>query len=271
MAMNDRAALDHDLSFCHACGEPSTRWTQILSRTVGVCREHAPPGPIAINTILADIDGESAGYDEARATLARAFDAARKEPTMTTIAASLPLTSDALAKPPLNIPGDDGRPYKTELVVSRSPERTVKINWWHGPDDTGSRARPHSHPWSFTSTVLHGAITHTRFRFIPAIHDAGMGDYGSGPEYSGGTLIQSASVERITETIRAGQSYAVAANEYHLVTAVEPGTVTRMECGPLENGGSWGYLDLETGEHVPATADPSFRARLVAANPWMSK
>lgn len=83
MAMNDRAALDHDLSFCHACGEPSTRWTQILSRTVGVCREHAPPGPLAaINTILADIDGESAGYEDARATLARAINDARKEPTM---------------------------------------------------------------------------------------------------------------------------------------------------------------------------------------------
>ena len=45
--------------------------------------------------------------------------------TNKTIAAGLPLTSDAYAKPPLNIPGDDGRPYKTELVIERSPERTV--------------------------------------------------------------------------------------------------------------------------------------------------
>ena len=186
-----------------------------------------------------------------------------------TIAAGLPIASDKLAKPPLNIPDDLGRPYKTELVIARSPERTVKINWWHAPDDAGSRARPHSHPWSFTSTVLHGAITHTRFRHIPAIHDAGTGDYGSGPEYSGGTLVQPASVEQITETIRAGESYVVLASEYHLVTAVEPGTVTQMECGPLENGGSWGYLDLKTGEHIPATPDPDFRERLVAVNPWM--
>ncbi len=269
---NDRVSLDSDLSVCHACGEPSTRWMQVLARTVGVCRAHAPrPNVAAVNTILADLDGERDGYQEARATLARAFDDARKKTTMTTIAAGLPITSDALVKPPMIIPGDDGRPYKTELVVSRSPERTIKINWWHGPDDAGDRARPHSHPWDFTSTVMHGAITHTRFRFLPAIYDAGMGDYGSGPEYSGGMIVQSASVERITETIRAGESYAVAAHEYHLVTAVEPGTVTRMECGPLVAGGAWGYLDAATGEHVPAPADPAFRERLAAVNPWMAQ
>ena len=176
--------------------------------------------------------------------------------TNKTIAAGLPLTSDAYAKPPLNIPGDDGRPYKTELVIERSPERTVKINWWHAPDDAGSRARPHNHPWDFTSTVLHGAITHTR--------------YLSG---SGGTP-EAPRILTTTETIRAGESYTVRAYEHHLVVYVEPGTVTRMECGPLGGteppGASWGYLDTVTGEHVPATPDPEFRARLAAINPWMA-
>lgn len=172
----------------------------------------------------------------------------------TTIAAGLPLASAALAKPPLNIPGDDGRPYKTELVVERTPERTVKLNWWHGPDDVGDRARPHNHPWDFTSTVLHGAITHTRYL-------SGRG--GDHPR-----ILDS------TETIRAGESYTVRAFEYHLVTAIEPGTVTRMECGPIGGteppGESWGYLDMVTGEHIQATPDPEFRARLAAANPWMA-
>lgn len=260
----------------------------------------------AIDVIDADRDEATDSYHHACAVLARAWPQPTEEiPTMSncatpsicpehfqdpsatgdecslpdlplieiqgaTIGAGLPLTAAAFAKPPLNIPGDDGRPYKTELVVERGPHCTVKINWWHGPDDTGSRARPHNHPWGFTSVVLHGAITHTRFRVVPATHDAGSGDYGSGPEYASAPIALPPRVEQVTETIQAGQSYWVGRDEYHLVTAVEPGTVTRMVCGEAAPGNAWGYLDLETGAHMAAVPDPEFRARLAACNPWMT-
>ena len=52
---------------------------------------------------------------------------------------------------------------------------------------------------------------------------------------------------------------------YHTVDSVLPGTVTRMETGPLVKGGDWGYLI--DGEHVKAENDPAFFAKLCELNP----
>lgn len=184
---------------------------------------------------------------------------------MQTTTAGLAISHAAIAKPPLHIPNANGDPYKTEFVVERSPERTVKINWWHAPDD--DRA-PHNHPWchteesaeaagdaylvgvAFVSEVLHGGITHRVYRV--------------GARHLGGGVVEQLT-ER-TETIRAGQSYCVRHDEYHVVTHVERGTVTRMTTGPAVAGNAWGYLGLATLSITPATPDPYFMERLRANN-----
>ena len=71
--------------------------------------------------------------ERARVTLRdalRYYERTRQMSTDTrhTIAAGLPLTSDVYSKPPLNIPGDDGRP-SVELIVPlaapRKPQKTA--------------------------------------------------------------------------------------------------------------------------------------------------
>lgn len=74
--------------------------------------------------------------------------------------AGLPLEHLTLEKPPLHIPNAQGEPYKTELVLQRSPERTIKVNFWHLPDD---QRLPHNHPWKFVSEILHGGYEETRY------------------------------------------------------------------------------------------------------------
>jgi hypothetical protein len=161
----------------------------------------------------------------------------------TTTSGGLDLHHADLAKPPLNIPNSDGRPFKTELVLVRTPEQTVKINWWHAPDDD----RPsHNHPWDFESEILHGGYTEVRWRQDDTGH-------WHCDEY----------------THRAGDTVYVPRNEYHTVIAVEPGTVTRMTCGPARPGNEWGYLDTHTGVHTSVELDPDFIRRLRACNSWM--
>lgn len=167
----------------------------------------------------------------------------------TTVGLGLPLTADAWKSPPLHIPDANGRVYKTELVLKRDPAtETVKINWWHGPDDVGERARPHNHPWDFESTVLHGAITERRYTFN-----------------DDGTPL----VEELTH--RAGETYSMPRGQYHLVICVEPGTVTMMKCGPAAPGNEWGYLELLSAQHESAKPDPDFRAKLVENNRFMGR
>ena len=149
-----------------------------------------------------------------------------------------------LSQPPMNIPNTLGVPFKTELVLVRSPQKTIKINWWHLPDDDRP---PHNHPWDFTSEILHGGYTEVRYTL----------DDGA-EEWRSETLVH-----------KAGEVFTVSRDEYHRVIAVEPGTVTRITCGQAATGNEWGYLDLETGDHVTVEKDPKFVARLWACNPWM--
>jgi hypothetical protein len=68
---------------------------------------------------------------------------------------------------------------------------------------------------------------------------------------------------------QAGGVNEVARTDYHEVTGIrsDPGeTLTLMVCG-LGVLGGWGYLDLDTGEHVPNQPDPTFAARFAALNP----
>lgn len=167
--------------------------------------------------------------------------------------AGLPLIQANLTAPPLHIPDGNGGAYKTELVLFRSPDRSEKINWWHGPDP---RRDPHNHPWPFRSTILSGALTMTLWRF----------DW--------------LACEWWQETVSysAGATYDMPADVFHTVDSVEPGTVTHMQCGPLsyphdthvfraEARGEWGYL--VGGVYEPAKPDPDFRAQLAAINPHM--
>ncbi len=145
---------------------------------------------------------------------------------------------------PLHIPDDDGGAYKTELVLSRSEERTEKINWWHGPDP---RRKPHNHPWPFQATILAGGYTETRWT-----------------EVAGKWVSE-------TKTYKQGDSNDMPANVYHTVDAVEPGTVTHMVCGALTAGpGDWGYLNAE-GVVEKVESDPDFYGKLLALNPHKRK
>ena len=165
--------------------------------------------------------------------------------TATTLGTDNPLAHADLAVPPLHIPDDSGGCYKTELVIERSEKRVVKIHWWHGPDP---RRDPHNHPWEFfTSTILSGGYTETRHWLWHEPLD--------GVDYP----------RKSTITYRKGDVNHLPRCVYHTVDSVLPGTVTRMETGPLVKGGDWGYLI--DGEHVKAENDPAFFAKLCELNP----
>ena len=167
--------------------------------------------------------------------------------TTTTQAAKLSMEHAEFQAPPLHIPNRRGQTVKTELVIHRSTDRTVKINWWHRPDDDREigQDRPHNHPWTFTSEILHGGYTEQRFSLY--VDD----DVG----------VHHVHTEQLVH--KAGDLFVVPDYEYHLVTSVEPGTVTRMVCGPVVQ--VWGYLDIETAKHM-SVADRGFYGRLLALN-----
>lgn len=160
----------------------------------------------------------------------------------TTTRSGQALAHEPFSKPPLQIPNALGEPFKTELVEERSPERTVKWNFWHLPDDD---REPHNHPWDFESTIFHGGLTERRY------------------------WVEDGKVQTKDITYKKGDVYTIKKEEYHTVIAVEPGTVTRMVCGQATPGNEWGYLNIETGEHSPAQMDPSFIGRLRTLNRFM--
>lgn len=160
-----------------------------------------------------------------------------------TIGIGSPLEHADLAAPPLHIPDGEGGCYKTELVIERSKDRVVKIQWWHAPDP---RRDPHNHPWSFRSTILSGGYIETRYRLS-----------------DGGVLLP------YKETsYRKGAVNEMPADVFHTVDKVSPGTVTRMVTGPIGDG-DWGYLI--DGKYVSAKDDPypnaDFFTHLCALNP----
>ena len=164
--------------------------------------------------------------------------------TDTTLGTDNPLAHADLAVPPLHIPDGKGGCYKTELVLERSEKCVVKIHWWHAPDP---RRDPHNHPWEFfKSTILSGGYTETRY-------------------WQSVDADSFAIVKSVTLIYRVGDVNHLPRGVYHTVDSVQPGTVTRMETGPLVEGGDWGYLI--DGEYVPAEKDPEFFGRLCAINP----
>jgi hypothetical protein len=149
-------------------------------------------------------------------------------------------------KPPMMIPNAEGKPYKLEQVIEASEEETEKRNWWFLPDDNRIPVNlPHSHPWDFESTIQQGRYTERVYWLVDG---------------------ELRSEER---TYRAGEKNVNSKDTYHFVIDVEPGTATHMRCGRANPGMAWGYLDLETLKHVPATKDPTFFAKLTALNPYM--
>jgi hypothetical protein len=162
--------------------------------------------------------------------------------TSETTAGGLALSHDMLAAPPVHIPDGRGGAYKTELVIERGADRTVKILWWYADDP---RTEPHNHPWAFTSEILAGGYTDERYR-----------------RTSDGT------VDHETVVVRAGDVNVVPADIYHRVTDVLPGTVTRMTCGSAASGNAWGYLDIVSGD-ISTSDDPMFVANLRAINPHL--
>lgn len=169
--------------------------------------------------------------------------------------------------PGLKIPNHDGDGfYKYELVESRDTAtgEVKKMNIWYGPDvqraltiegESPDTLYPHSHPWSFNSTVISGAITEVRYRF------------------ENGALV---SERHIRQT---GETYFCGADEFHLVVECIPGTITRMDCGPEvtralgrdTRRGDWGYLSTTSGRIVSAFdyKNPKFLGWLRELNPHL--
>lgn len=176
----------------------------------------------------------------------------------TTIGIGAGPTSASFTKVPLHLPNSNGDVYKTELVEERSPERTIKWNFWHLPDVDGPRSKPHNHPWkdddgvSFRSTIIAGGYTEKRF-WVETDHE--------GRKH----------VKTSEHTYKAGDVNVMPFEVFHLVTAVEPGTVARMVCGKGVPNAEWGYLDVETGEYAKAEKDPDFQRRLQENNRFLIK
>ena len=161
----------------------------------------------------------------------------------TTTTSGMALSHARFSAPPRQIPNARGEPFKTELVEERSPERTIKWNFWHLPDD--DRA-PHNHPWDFVSEIVSGGYSEIRY-----------------------WLDGDGAVKSDVMTHVAGDFVSVPRAHYHVVVAIEPNTTTRMVCGPATPGNAWGYLDIATGQHYPAKPEPYFMDRMKRLNRWM--
>ncbi len=157
-----------------------------------------------------------------------------------------PLSHAKWNAPPQHLPDGKGGTFRTQLVIGRSLEKTEKINWWH---DLEPRRDPHSHPWEFTSTILAGSITEKRWKFDE------NGDFQYLGEF----------------TYNVGETYHVPHGEFHVVTAISPGTVTHMVCGPIQDNGLWHYA-VTVGDKVvlenPA-GDPKYIENLQVINPYL--
>lgn len=154
-----------------------------------------------------------------------------------------PIAHAPFAKAPLHIPNINGEPFKTELVELRSPEKTIKWNFWHLPDDRGD---PHNHPWDLVeATIHHGGYTEERY------------------------WLENGKVKHETRVWRAGDVNSFSDRIFHAVTEVLPGTVTRMVCGQANPRQEWGYLDTKTGKYTRAVNDPNFMERLRANNRFL--
>lgn len=155
-----------------------------------------------------------------------------------------PVSSEYLQSVPVHIPDDKGGSYRTELVLYRSADYTEKILWWHSDDP---RKEPHNHPWWFESSILSGGYTESRY------------------------WLENGELKFEEKTYRAGDVNIVPANVYHVVYDVQPQTVTHLRCGVAREDNAWGYLNLETLEHIAAKKEVNFWNSMVAINPHLKK
>lgn len=130
----------------------------------------------------------------------------------------------------------DGNPLviKEETVIYRadpsSPaeyQHTIKMNRWSGLPDL----RLHTHPWvSFQGLVVKGKI---RFETWDLRYPRFT------PNYS---------------TYTEGEVHTSHWYEAHMVTEVDPGTVTIMHCGENLPGGAWGHFNSYDLTLTPAVS-----------------
>lgn len=165
---------------------------------------------------------------------------------VTTTTGGQALVSAQLEAPPIHIPDGKGGAYKTELAIERTPDRTVKILWWHADDP---RPEPHNHPWPFRSEILSGGYSETRY------------------------WVESGVVKTEQKTYRKGDFNDMPDHVFHVVHDVQPKTVTRLTCGKAAPNNEWGYIDTTTGQYTsardPKFADNEFIDKLRAINPHM--
>jgi hypothetical protein len=160
--------------------------------------------------------------------------------------------NDWFTAPPIRIPNPTGEGYfRTAIDMFRSPEKTVKLHYWHGGDEL---EQPHNHPWkdddgvSFRSTILVGGYTETVYWVN------GDGD-----------------VQSEVKEYRAGDTNTSFYSDYHVVSNVLPGTITFMVCGKQVPNNEWGYLDIETGGYTKAEKTADFTAKFMAVNSHLVK
>lgn len=163
-----------------------------------------------------------------------------------------PLTWEQFTNP-LNwqlIPDSRGELSKAEYIGFR---KHGKVNIWFRPDlRGGEKPAPHNHPWEvFTGYVL-------------TEHGYGEDRYWRAP---GGGAHAHRNVQH-----EGPAANVLSWDMYHEVTDVhEPGkTISLMVLGQRLPG-SWGYLDLDTGEHRRYQPVTNFDAICTALNKHLFK
>jgi hypothetical protein len=141
------------------------------------------------------------------------------------------------------IPDKNGLPLRTELVIERGADKTIKMHWWHKAD--AQDTPPHNHPWDFHSEIIAGGYTEQVW------------------------WVENGVIHDEQRSYAVGDTNHNTVDTYHLVVDVIPGTVTRMITGKATEGNAWGWLDLHSGKQIPAELDPNFMDKLKHLNPWM--
>lgn len=108
--------------------------------------------------------------------------------------------------------------------------REYRLHVWH-PTDGGEDPPVHDHPYDFTSTIVVGELTNTRYREDPAGDQYVRFRYSPGAEElrRSDTVTLSAAATRFTE----GGRYRQLSHELHASRQL-PGTVTVIRCSWVE-------------------------------------
>ena len=147
---------------------------------------------------------------------------------------------------PLHIPDTNGDPYKTQLILNRTPSQTTKINWWHKADNNrGDVNLPHNHPWPFRSKILQGGYTEDVYWLVDGV------------------------VYKETYTYKEGDINICPLHIFHMVVDIKPNTISMMICGAEVANRRWGYLDPKTGKYQDAVLDPNYLKNLKENNKFL--